>query len=258
LTGVELHRWESGRGPAVLCIHETGTSSEVWRGLAGALGDRARTIAYDRRGWGRSPAPEGYTRTTIHEQVGDASATLARSEAAGAIACGAGLGAVVALALALQRPDRIAGAVLVEPPLLAFVQDATERLYEDGEALRSAVREGGPDSGVELYLSGRLEVLGAGAGRLPPALCAPAKERPLSLFAELAAIPAWPLPLAEMAGNERPVRIVASESSPAVLRQAATGLADRLQMAELRESAGSGAPHLANAEELAATILELA
>ncbi len=258
MTGLELHRWESGRGRAVLCIHETATSSEVWRGLAGALGDRARTIAYDRRGWGRSPAPEAYTRTTIHEQVGDAAAALALSGAAGAILCGAGLGAVVALALALQRPGRVRGAVLIEPPLLAFVQDATERLSEDGEALRSAVQKGGPHAGVELYLSGRLEALGAGAGRLPPELCAPARERPLSLFAELAAIPAWPLPLAEMAQNGRPVRIVASESGPTLLRQAATALADRLMMAELRELAGSRAPHLEAPEELAATILELA
>src|SRR4051794_41928666 len=89
---VELHRWETGRGRPLLCIHETGTSSEAWRSLAGALGNRARTIAYDRRGWGRSAAPEPYTRTTVHEQAEDATRVLADAQAVPAVLRGAGPG----------------------------------------------------------------------------------------------------------------------------------------------------------------------
>src|SRR5204863_1004911 len=110
---VELHRWEAGgTDPAVLCVHETAASSEAWRPLAGAIGDRARTIAYDRRGWGRSGAPEPYTRTTIHEQSEDAAQVLQEAGAADALICGAGLGAVAALDLAVRRPELVRAAVL--------------------------------------------------------------------------------------------------------------------------------------------------
>lgn len=254
---LELHRWEAGRGGTVLCVHETATSSEVWRPLADALGQRARTIAYDRRGWGQSEVPESYLRTTVHEQSEDAARLLASSDAGAAVLCGAGLGAVAALDLLLRRSDLALGAALIEPPLLAFVEEATELLSEDGGALRQAVHAGGPTAGVALYLSGKLTALGPGAQRLPNALSAPARERPLSLFAELAAVPSWPLPLAGMDQNQLPARIVVSPSSPELLRRSAEKLAARLGHAELRELPGDRPAHLADPQGLATLILEL-
>jgi pimeloyl-ACP methyl ester carboxylesterase len=255
---IELHRWESGRGRAVLCIHETATSSLVWRPLAEALGDEGRTIAYDRRGWGRSDAPEPYTRTTIHEQAEDAARVLAEAGSGPAVACGAGLGAVTALSLTLGRPDLVVGAVLIEPPLLAFVEEATEQLSQDGSRLRQEIHDGGPSAGVELYLAGELPALGPGADRIPQSLVRPARERPLSLFAELAAVASWPLPLAEMARSRRPARIVVSESSPPMLSRAANELTARLAAAELRELSGDQPPHVGDPRGLAAEIRELA
>ena len=55
---MSLSFWEHGSGAPTLCLHETAASGEIWRPLARALGDRARTIAPDRRGWGGSQAPE--------------------------------------------------------------------------------------------------------------------------------------------------------------------------------------------------------
>jgi pimeloyl-ACP methyl ester carboxylesterase len=254
---VDLHRWETGHGTVVLCIHETGVSSEVWRRLGEALGERARTIAYDRRGWGRSGAPEPYLRTTVQEQSEDAARLLEGSDATVAVLCGAGLGAVAALDLLLRRPELARGAVLIEPPLLAFVEEATELLSEDGGALREAVHGGGPAAGVELYLSGGLAALGAGAERLPQELSAPARERPLSLFAELAAVPSWSLPLARMGQNRVAARIVVSESSPRLLRRAGDELTGRLGQAELRELPGKLPAHLDDPHGLATLILEL-
>ena len=254
---VDLHHWETGQGGTVLCVHETATSSEVWRPLAEALGERARTIAYDRRGWGRSEAPEPYLRTTVQEQAEDAARLLEGSGAAAAVLCGAGLGAVAALDLLLRRPELARGAVLLEPPLLAFVEEATELLSKDGGALREAVRAGGPAAGVELYLAGELAALGPGAERLPQELSAPARERPLSLFAELAAVPSWPLPLAAMARNPLPARIVVSGSTTGLLRRAADELAPRLTRAALRELPGDRPAHLDDPRGLATLILEL-
>ena len=182
---------------------------------------------------------------------------LERAGATAAVLCGAGLGAVVALDLLLRRHELVRGAVLIEPPLLAFIEEATERLSQDGGALRQAVEGGGPEAGVELYLSGELPALGAGAERLPPTLTAPARERPLTLFAELAAVPSWPLPLTEMAQNRVRAWIVISESSPRLLRDAAAELAGRLGGAELRELSGTGPAYLADPRGVAELILEL-
>jgi pimeloyl-ACP methyl ester carboxylesterase len=214
-------------------------------------------MAYDRRGWGRTEPPEPYLRTTVQEQAEDAVRLLQRLEAT-AVACGAGLGAVVALDLMLRHPELTRGTVLIEPPLLAFVEEATEALSEDGGAMREEVHGGGPAAGVELYLSGTLTALGPGADRLPQPLAAPARARPLSLFAELSAVPAWPLPLAEMTGNLLPARIVISRSTPNLLRRAAEELAGRLTHAELHRLPDRGRPaHLEDPRDLATLIAEL-
>jgi len=172
------------------------------------------------------------------------------------VLCGAGLGAVAALDLLLRRPELTQGAVLIEPPLLAFVDEATDLLSEDGEALRAAVHAGGPAAGVELYLSGRLVALGPGAERLPAEVTMTARDRPLSLFAELAAVPSWPLPLGTMARNQVPVRIVVGESGPALLRRAGGELTAHLSEAELRQLGGTP-PHLAEPQAVADLVGEV-
>lgn len=253
---LELHRWESGSGTPVLCVHETGATAEVWQSLAEAVGDRARTIAFDRRGWGRSEAPEPYARTTVGEQAEDAAAVLQAAGGAAALLCGAGLGAVVVLDLLLRRPELSRGAVLIEPPLLALVPEATELLSADRQALTDAVREGGPESGLDLYLSGSLVALGPGTQRLPGELAD--RARPLTLFAELGAVPAWSLPFTAMRRTERPSRIVVNPSTPRLVRRAAEELASRLAGTELGEIGAGGLPHLDGSAELAELMLELA
>ena len=51
----------------MLCLHEAGATAAIWEPLADLLATTARVIAYDRPGWGRSPAPETYARTTVGE-----------------------------------------------------------------------------------------------------------------------------------------------------------------------------------------------
>ncbi len=254
----ELHRWSSGAGDAhVLCIHESAAGAEIWRPLAAALGTRATIHAYDRRGWGSSPTPEGYARTTIEEQSGDAEAILALLEIEQVLLCGAGIGAVIALDLMLRRADRVAGAVLIEPPLLAFDPGATEGLSADSETIREGVQRGGPRAGFELYVNGRLPTLGAGAGRIPPEIAGGAAEHPLSLFAELAAVPAWELPAVAMSVARRPAVIAVDEAGPRPLALAAEGLNAGLTRSEVRRL-GPGLPHFDDALALAELLIALA
>lgn len=257
VNGIELAYWESGGGPPVALLHETAATAEAWRPLAAALATRFRAVAHDRRGWGGSGEPEGYMRTTVEEQAEDAAALLAALGIEEAVVCGAGLGAVAALDLLLRRPDLVRGAVLVEPPLLAFLPDATEGLSADREAIAEAVEAGGPAAALDLFLSGGLPYLGPGAARLPETLAAAARERPGSLFAELAAVPAWPIRGPDLLAATAPVRIVIGAATPDPLRRAAEELAARLGGAELTRLGGVGLPHLGAAPELARVVAEL-
>jgi pimeloyl-ACP methyl ester carboxylesterase len=254
-----LHRWSSGDGGGeadVLCIHESAAAGEIWRPLAAALPGDVTLHAYDRRGWGRSPAPEGYSRTTVSEQAGDAESLIESIGSKRLILCGAGIGAVVALELMLRRADAVAAALLIEPPLLAFDPEATEGLSADSERVAEAVAEGGPRKAFDLYVQGRLPTLGAGAGRIPPEIAEEAATHPLSLFAELAAVSAWELPAVPMSVAPRPSLIVAAEAGPAPLGHAAEGLAAGLARTQLRR-VGPGLPHFDSAAAVADLITEL-
>jgi pimeloyl-ACP methyl ester carboxylesterase len=254
--GVELAWSERGEGPPVLLIHETAATGAVWDELAEALAPNARAIAYDRRGWGASSAPDDYRRTTVEEQSEDASALLGSVADAPAVLCGAGLGAVIALDLLIREPEAIAGVVLIEPPLFQLLPLATEALSEDRSRLELAAGSG--EDVIELFLSGALPALGPGITRLPGELTSTARERPASVIAELGIAAAWRTPLPRLAAAERPSAIVTALSTPPLVRDACGALADRLADASAHElNSGEGPPHLGAAEELAGIALEL-
>lgn len=257
--GVELSYGEEGTGAPVLLVHETGTGSRVWGPVISALEDGRLAVAYDRRGWGDSTVPDGYRRTTIEEQSEDAAVLLESLEAGPATVCGAGLGAVIALDLLLRRPELVSGAVLVEPPVLALVPEATGALADDRVALEEAYRDRGLDGVIGLYLSGALGALGSDVGRLPTALTGEARERPEIVLAELGAAAGWSMPLVGLASAERPSAIVTSASTPPLLREAATALALRLAGSESREvGTGHGPPHVGAPREVAGLVFEMA
>jgi pimeloyl-ACP methyl ester carboxylesterase len=257
LNGVELSWRDRGAGPPLLCLHETAATAAIWEPLIDAIGGDARTIALDRRGWGDSGAPEQYVATTVEEQAADAAALLEQLDAGPAVVCGAGIGAVIALELLLRRRDLAAAAILIEPPLLAYIPEATEGLAVDRQAIAEAVQGGGPEAAIDLYLSGELPHLGPGAGRIPDAVGAAARRRPMSLFAELGAVPAWSLRTAEMLALDAPSRIVSGTSTPDLLRAAGDQLAVRLGRSEQVNLGGEGLPHVGAAHELADAIREL-
>ena len=256
--GIELAYSVLGEGASVLLIHETATSSRAWEPVAHAVADGARAIRYDRRGWSDAATPDGYRRTTIAEQSEDAAALLEADAGGPAVAAGAGIGAVIALDLLLRRSELVSGAVLVEPPLLALLPEATEILSSDLSALEAEAGRG-RDALADLYLSGGLGALGAGASRLPPELTAPGRERTGSVVAELGAVPSWGMPLAHLRGATGCSRIVVSPESPRLLSAAAEALAVRLAGSELlRVGTGHGPAHVEDPAGVAALAVELA
>jgi pimeloyl-ACP methyl ester carboxylesterase len=256
--GVEIAWRERGEGRLVLLLHETAATGAIWDPLADSVEGSARAITYDRRGWGSSTAPDGYQRTTIEEQSEDAASLLESAAREPSVLCGSGIGAVIAMDLVLRRPELVSAAVLIEPPLLGLLPEATEVLSDDRARLHEALASGGPDEAVRLYLSGALEALGPGAGRLDEAATADARERPAVLFAELGATAAWSTPLSRLGRADRPSVIVTSESTPPLLRDASAALAERLAENSLREvDSPTEPPHVGAPDAVAEMILEL-
>src|SRR3954471_3751496 len=106
---------QTGAGaPAVLLVH--GTAAALWGDLPERLGGRHRVVDYDRRGYDGSTGP---APSTLGVHTDDAAELLDRLDMAPALVVGWSVGGVLALHLGVRYPARVAGLVLLEPPLHA-------------------------------------------------------------------------------------------------------------------------------------------
>ncbi|MEX0428361.1 alpha/beta fold hydrolase [Nocardioides sp. DS6] len=125
---------EAGAGPAVVLLHGFSFDRRLWNPLFPALSDGYRVVRYDLRGFGASTPPalgRGHVAdlVVLLDDLGIERATLV----------GLSLGANVALAAALDHPDRVDGLVLASPGLPGH-QWSQERPPE--AALAVAARHG--------------------------------------------------------------------------------------------------------------------
>jgi pimeloyl-ACP methyl ester carboxylesterase len=219
--GVALNVVERGVGAPVLLVHGLAADAEAMAPVAGALADDARVIAYDRRGYGSSGAPEPYRGTTVEEQAQDAAALLGALDPGPVVACGDGFGALVALDLAKRHRALVRALVLSNPPLYMFVPEATEHLAAQHAELEAAVRDGGPAAGVEAWLGGRAD--------------GPALERARAaygaFFADYAGLASWPVTRRELRALDVPAVVVTGPWSPSHIVAAADALAGLLPSA---------------------------
>jgi pimeloyl-ACP methyl ester carboxylesterase len=212
--GVALNVIERGSGPAVLLVHGIASDAQALEPVADALSAQARVIAYDRRGYGDSGAPEPYHGTTVEEQAEDAATLLRALEPGPALVCGDGLGALIALDLAKRHRALVAGAVLSNPPLFMFVPEATEQLAAQRAELEEAMRAGGPQAAVEAWLGGRVE--GDALER--------AKFAYRAFFADYAGLASWPASRRELRALDVPAVVLTGPWSPPHIVAAAEAL----------------------------------
>jgi 3-oxoadipate enol-lactonase len=141
----------------------------MWEPQWRALADDFHLIRLDFSGFGRSPmhAGEGCLRD-------EALRVLDALGVQRAIVVGASLGAMVALELAIDAPERVQALVLVGAGLADRERPDAERAYEEAET--AAIRANDFDLATEL----NLETWIAGPGRrvhdVNPAICALARE----------------------------------------------------------------------------------
>jgi pimeloyl-ACP methyl ester carboxylesterase len=242
--GVAIAVDDRGDGSAVALVHGTGAGRSIWRETIAALGDGVRTIAYDRRGYGDSGAPEPYTGTTVGEQADDLAALIEALGAAPAVLVGHALGAMVALDVLLRHRSLAGGAVLIEPPVLWLSPQGPEVVAELRAAIERGARDGGPGGAVDAYLEhvGGTDALALyGDDRVDAAHAAAH-----AFAADLSAGPTWSATRRELRTIEAPVALVTGERSAPVYGEVADVLASLLPAAR-RVRVPSG--HLAHLED---------
>ena len=120
--GVVLHATRVGAAdrPALVFSNSLGTDTRIWDAVVPLLGDRYSLVLYDKRGHGLSDAPRGPYRIADH-----ATDLLALLDALGIgrfALVGLSVGGMIAQAIAIDRPDRVAALVLCDTA--AMIGDA--------------------------------------------------------------------------------------------------------------------------------------
>jgi 3-oxoadipate enol-lactonase len=158
--GVKLALDDSGEGlPVVLAHGLTATRRYVVMGSRSLQRTGHRVIAYDARGHGAS-SPAADPGAYGYEDLGrDLEAVLDGLGVRRAVLAGASMGAHTLLRLALQRPERVAGLVVITPAYTGSEPDDPARLAR-WDALSEGLREGGIDG----FLAAQD---GAGGPRVP-------------------------------------------------------------------------------------------
>jgi pimeloyl-ACP methyl ester carboxylesterase len=114
VNGVDVHYFEAGSGPPVVLIHGNGVTAEdyVLSGLFHRLSENHRVIAFDRPGFGYSARPRSniWTATAQADLIGSALDQLGVERPT---VVAHSWGTLVALHLALRRPQQVNGLALL-------------------------------------------------------------------------------------------------------------------------------------------------
>jgi pimeloyl-ACP methyl ester carboxylesterase len=118
-------------GPVVVALHAGVADARSWGAVFDLLEGVPTLVAYDRRGFGGSPLGD-----TPYDSLQDLGHVLAQVAPGGAWLLGNSMGGRLALDLAITRPDRVAGLVLLSPGVSGApdkrFDDATAQLFDAG------------------------------------------------------------------------------------------------------------------------------
>lgn len=104
---------DEGSGPAIVFLHNGGTSSTIWREQCRDLAPDHRVVAIDLPGFGASPLPR--PAITLDEMVDLVAALIGDLDIAPVTMVGNCMGSNISVNLARKRPDLVSGVLAVNP-----------------------------------------------------------------------------------------------------------------------------------------------
>ena len=250
--GTELYYEVRGSGPPVLLIMGATGDAGHFEAFADLLADEFMVVSYDRRGYGRSPVPVGWSTTSPEEQADDAEALLAALGAAPAVAFGTSSGGVFALCLLVRHPEAARGAILHEPAVFAFHDDLDAVRAPLKAAVADAMAEGGPAAAIEPFW--RYVAGDDGWIELTPALRERMRGSAGTLFGiELGTYERYLPDDEKLRGVAERVRLLVSADGLPVYSEMAARLGERWGL-EVETTAGTHAAYHDHPRELAAAV----
>lgn len=250
--GTELYYEVRGSGPPVLLIMGATGDAGHFEAFADLLADEFMVVSYDRRGYGRSPVPGGWSTTSPEEQADDAAGLLAALGAAPAVTFGTSSGGVFALCLLVRHPDAARGAILHEPGLLAFHDDPDAARAPLKAALADAMAQGGPAAAIEPFW--RYVAGDNGWIKLAPALRERMRGSAGTLFGiELGTYERYLPDDEKLRGVAERLRLLVSADGLAVNSEVAARLGEHLGL-DVQTTTGTHAAYHDHPQELAAAV----
>jgi non-heme chloroperoxidase len=124
--GVELHYIEQGKGEPLILLHGGQGDYRSWEPQIKAFSQRYRIISYSRRYNYPNKNPLTAKYHSAYTEAEDLAALIHKLKLGRVHLVGTSIGAFVALALAVARPEMVRSMVLAEPPVHQWVKDTPE------------------------------------------------------------------------------------------------------------------------------------
>jgi pimeloyl-ACP methyl ester carboxylesterase len=247
---VELYVTEPvGEGDPLVLIHGGWTDHTTWNRLVPCLTGSFRVVRYDRRGHSRSE--RGAADPTRRRHEDDLAALLEALGSARANLVGTSYGAMMALALAGQRPDLVRSVVAHEPPAIAVVQTPEVEVLFD--SVRDQIVAGDAAGATRRFFEEA--VLGPGGWELVPEPVRLAAIANAQTFVDMLADPEWgALDVAAIRRFPGPALVTYGDAGPRWLPHIAISVAEQIGRPTMLIPGAGHTPHHTHPEELAATI----
>ncbi|MFY9716876.1 MAG: alpha/beta hydrolase [Thermoplasmata archaeon] len=231
-------------GDPTVVVHDSWEDHQGWARLVPSLSQALALVTYDRRGHGASVGPP--RERPVRDDASDLAMLLESIDLFPAHVIGCSYGAVVALRLAIDRPELVRSVAVHEPPFLGLLEDGPSWLGDLAARARAGVREmqdrarQGDRSGAARQFIERLAPVTAAADRLgfaPPGGLVPGSD----LWVEEYADPETMSPSrTELAGLDLPILLTTGESSAPLFHGIQAELTRVLRNASARTLPGIG------------------
>jgi len=235
------HIRQSGRGPAVVCLHSSISSSKQWKGLMTELESDHHVIAPDLYGYGASPVPAKADPFSIDHEIELLCQMLADIPGPFHL-IGHSYGAAVAFRLAVRYPTRVRSLVAYEPVLFnLMVGDDSDEATEIGSVrteVEAMVGKGEFEEAAERFVD-----YWSGAGvwnKMPVSAKDKIIQRMWKVVFDFEAVLGNMTTLSDYAKFDIPTLYLYGTESPASTRKIAEWLGQTLPKAEVRGLIGVG------------------